>query len=135
MNRSDAALRIISAGPTDSASVRRNDSPAFAGQYPGGFAPITKVAEGDYLDFSPDHVAMIGTDLSDRQFERLCQAIRCYQQATIVNFAIQLPPDLIVQAFADDQPDNATVLAVTAHRFRMPLVRFLGADRGTGIHS
>jgi hypothetical protein len=135
MDRAELARILIEAEPLEHFPTKINESPAFAGQYPFGFAPIGKVAAGDFLEFSPSGVAYAGRDFADAQFRAFCLAIRLWQQTTITNFGMQLPPDLIVQAFATDQPDAAAVLAAAALHHRCPLVRFVGADRGTGVHS
>lgn len=135
MSRAELALTILCSEALDGFAPRVNDGPIFAGRYPGGFAPVGTVDEGDFLEFSPAHIALVGKDLDDEQFRRLCEAIRMYQQATIVSVGIRMPADLVVLKFIDDEPEDATVLAVMAAKLRMPLVRFVGADRGTGVHT
>lgn len=135
MERAELARLLIEAEPLEKFPTLINEGPAFAGQYPFGFAPICKVSVGDFLEFSPSGVAFAGQDFTDSQFRAFCRAIRAYQQDTITNFVMQLPPDLIVLAFTGDHPDHAAVLAAAALHHRAPLVRFVGADRGTGIHS
>lgn len=135
MNRTELATRIISTNPPSGFKPKVNDGPIFAGRFPGGFAPIGKVADGNFLEFCPEQIGFVGRDLSDRQFLRLCEAIRSYQHMTIPNFSLRLPADLIVEAFLVDEPEHGAMLAVTAARAGLTIVRFLGADRGTGIHT
>ena len=134
-DRADLARQILSADPIDGFAPKVNDGAIFAGRYPGGFAPVSKFSEGGFLEFCPTHIVTIGADLSDAQFRRMCDAIHSYQRQSIVATAMQYPPDLIVLTFIDDEPEDATVLAVMAQRWRMSFVRFLGADRGTGVQT
>lgn len=135
MGRVEIAREVLSADRGDGFVAHENDGAVFAGRFPGGFAPLGRIAEGDFLEFSASHVALIGEGLSEPQFRRLCEAICVYQRATAINFCLLLPPDLIVLAFISEHPDDAAVLAAVAARLRMSLVRFVGADRGTGIHT
>jgi hypothetical protein len=106
-----------------------NCGPQFAGQYPGGFAPLRNAI----LEFCPRFIVESGADLDDDGFVRLLEAIQAWQQTTITNFMIELAPETIVLAFVADAPGHAATLSAVALRLQMPLIRLLGADHGTGV--
>ena len=135
MTREELATQIITRDPHPEFVPRPNDGMVFLGRHPFGIAPIGKVSWGASYEFSPVQIASIGESFTDEQFRALCEAIRVWQQASASSFVMQLPPDLIVATFATDYPEHAAVFAAAALHHGAPLVRFLGADRGTGIHS
>lgn len=133
MNRTEVVREVLSADPIPGSTPAVNDDATFLECYPGGFAPIGRAGEGDVLQFSPARIVAVGEGLTDAQFRRLCVAIWRYQQRTIVSVGMRHPADLIVMKFISDEPEDATVLAATARRLHLSLVRFLGADRGAGV--
>lgn len=135
MNRAELALQVLCEDPVPHTVPCTDDSAEFLALYPAGFAPVGLAEDGGRLRFSPARIVQVGEGLSDRQFRRLCEAIVWWQQHSIVGFGLQHPADLVVLKFVDDYPDDGTVLSVVARRNGMSLVRFLGADRGTGLHT
>lgn len=135
MTREELATQVITRDPHPKFVPTANDGAVFLGRHPFGIAPIGKVSWNTGFEFSPLQIATVGESFTDEQFVAFCEAIRQWQQSTATSFTMQLPPDLIVATFATDYPEHGAVFAAAALHHRAPLVRFLGADRGTGIHS
>lgn len=135
MNRANVVEEVLFRDPIPGTVPCVDDSTDFLASYPAGFAPMGLAEDGGRLRFSPARIMRVGEALSDDQFRRLCEAIVLWQQLSIVGFGLQWPADLVVAKFVDDEPDDASVLAVIARRHGMSLVRFLGADRGVGVRT
>lgn len=133
--RAELATAIITSDPHPAFVPRPNDGAIFLGRHPFGIAPVGKVAWGGLFEFSPLQLATVGASFTDAQFVALCEAVRMWQQTSASSFVLQLPPDLIVETFMTDYPEHGAVFAAAALHHHAPLVRFLGADRGTGIQS
>lgn len=129
MNRANVVEEVLFRDPVPHTAPCVDDSAEFLAAHPAGFAPI---GLDGHIRFSPARVVRVGEGLSDAQFRRLCDAIVWWQQHSIVGYGLQHPADLVVAKFVDDYPDDGTVLSAVARRNEMSLVRFLGADRGTG---
>lgn len=106
---------------------------AWLATHPGGFGPVPKIESGDVLRVCVDRIVAHGRALLDEQFKAFCQAIHAWQGVSAMDYALQLPPDLIVAKFMQDAPSAGRVLSLVAQYSGVPLVDFLGAGRGEAV--
>lgn len=102
-------------------------------RFPGGFGPMPSIDSGDVLEICPERILRHGGALLDDQFKAFCQAIHAWQNASAMDYALQVPADLIVAKFMQDLPSAGRVLSLVSQYVGIPLVDFLGAGRGESV--
>jgi hypothetical protein len=132
MDRTAAVRRALSAdiAPFELAEVCDAE---WLARFPGGFSPMPNIDAGDVLEICPERIVTHGAALLDEQFEEFCRAIHTWQDASAMDYALQLAPDLIVAKFMVDHPSAGRSLSLVAQYVGIPLPEFLGAGRGEPV--
>lgn len=129
MDRRAELLRILSEN-IDPIALHEICSEGWLANYPGGFGPAPLIDAGNVLEICPERILACGEAVLDIQFMAFCEAIRAWQHHSAMDYALQLPPDLIVAKFAQDFPAAALVLSLAASHAGLSLFMFIGAGRG-----
>ena len=132
LDRREVALDALTNGIAPFV-LSENCDETWLNQYPGGFGPMPPIEDENVLKVCIDRIVEHGRALLDDQFRAFCEAIHAWQDHSAMDYALQLPPDLVVGKFMQDFPAATAVLSAVAAYAGLPLFEFLGAGRGEHI--